>query len=398
MLFRGFASVMCTSQFLKDSVPAKLLRCKRFIVFRVDDFHDKWYIIPMEQSGVVTTRQQLEQVLTLDASERRWFDANSDSLPLSISRYYLSLIDPDDPDDPLRKQVVPTIGEQYSEGKDDMDPLAEAAHSVFPRFVHRYRNRAAFLVTDRCATYCRHCFRRRFTATECTSVSDRELEDIASYLAEHAEIKELLLTGGDPLMVSDEKLAGIIGRIRKARPDLVLRLCTRMPVTLPARVTKQLVTILANFRKPAIFIMTQFNHWREITNESRDAVARFVDAGFPVMNQTVLLRKVNDDVDTLERLMNDLVSMGVKPYYLFQGDLVAGTSHLRVPLERGLELEGQLRQRLSGLAMPTYAIDLPGGGGKVPLGGSYLKGRSTDGDWVFSTLSGEKRIYPDPRN
>ena len=194
--------------------------------------------------------------------------------------------------------------------------------------------------------------------------------------------------------VQREKL---LSTLRSARSDLVLRLCTRMPATFPMRITDSLITIISHYTQPALYVMTQFNHDREITKESIAAVNRFVDAGIPVMNQTVLLRKVNDNVDTLERLMNALVAIRVKPYYLFQGDLVGGTAHLRVPLESGLTLERELRKRLSGLAMPTYAIDLPEGGGKVPLGTSYLKGKDAQGSWVFSTVDGEVRTYPDPK-
>ena len=346
---------------------------------------------------VITTQEELAKVLTLTDAELRWFSLHTHSLPLRISRYYLSLINPDDPCDPLRRQVIPSIEEEIGINDESLDPLAEISHSVFPRLVHRYENRVAFLVTDRCATYCRHCFRRRFTAGELSRASDAEVKEIADYIAAHREVKEMLLTGGDPLMLSDVQLEKLLSTLRSARSDLVLRLCTRMPATFPMRITDSLITIISHYTQPALYVMTQFNHDREITKESIAAVNRFVDAGIPVMNQTVLLRKVNDNVDTLERLMNALVAIRVKPYYLFQGDLVGGTAHLRVPLETGLTLERELRKRLSGLAMPTYAIDLPEGGGKVPLGTSYLKGKDAQGSWVFSTVDGEVRTYPDPK-
>lgn len=350
----------------------------------------------MEQHAVVTDRKELEQYITLTDAERQWFEDQGDTLPLLISSYYLGLIDPHDPSDPLRRQVVPSVEELRSTKLETKDPLAEVSHSVLPRLIHRYANRVAFLVTDTCATYCRHCFRRRFTASECSHVSDGELTAITGYLGDHREVRELLLTGGDPLTLSDARLERILAALRDARPDLVIRLCTRMPATLPSRITDRLVSILSGYTKVALFVMTQFNHDREITTESSEAVSRFVDAGIPVMNQTVLLRGVNDNVETLERLMNALVAIRVKPYYLFQGDLVGGTGHLRVPLRIGLQLEARLRQRLSGLAMPVYAIDLPEGGGKVPLGASYLSGKNADGLWEFRTLAGEKREYPDP--
>jgi len=228
-----------------------------------------------------------------------------------------------------------------------------------------------------------------------TSVSDTELNQIGEYLHAHTEVKEILLTGGDPLTLSNSRLKHIISVIGAARGDVVIRLCSRIPATFPARVTPELVKMLQETRRTALYVMTQFNHPREITKESIRAIELLVDAGLPVMNQTVLLRGVNDSVDVLEALMNALVANRVKPYYLFQGDLVEGTGHLRVPLEQGFALEAQLRSRLSGLAMPTYAIDLPDGGGKVPLNKSYLQERDGD-DWVFKTLQGELRRYSDP--
>ena len=363
----------------------------------VDELLNFWYIILMESRDFVTTREELESVLVLSEHESRWFSVHQGALPLRISRYYLDLIDPEDPDDPLRRQVVPSWYETVHDGQGNLDPLAEVFHSPLSRLIHRYENRVALLLTDRCATYCRHCFRRRFTASGEQGISDDELHKVLSYLAEHTEIREILLTGGDPLTLSDSRLASILDALRAVRNTLVLRLCSRMPVTYPFRVTDRLIDLLSRHTKPALYLMLQFNHHREITPQSVEAVARFVDSGIPVMNQTVLLRGVNDDVETLEQLMNDLVSIRVKPYYLFQGDLVDGTSHLRVPLEHGLALERELRGRLSGLAMPTYALDLPEGGGKVPLGTSYLRNSDGNGSWEFSTVHGELRRYPDPK-
>ncbi|MDD4219249.1 MAG: KamA family radical SAM protein [Sphaerochaetaceae bacterium] len=350
----------------------------------------------MDMDAVITSCEELERYLKLTTEERQWFAQQGSSLPLTISRYYVNLIDPSDPLDPLRRQVVPSILELQRSGAEQTDPLAEVAHSVFPRLIHRYTNRVAFLVTDTCATYCRHCFRRRFTARERQSVTDAELNQVGEYLQAHTAVKEILLTGGDPLTLSDSRLAHILRELGKARPDLVIRLCTRMPATLPSRVTLSLVRMLEEARHSALYVMTQFNHPREITKESRRAIALFVDAGMPVLNQTVLLRGVNDNPDVLEELMNTLVANRVKPYYLFQGDLVEGTNHLRVPLKHGLAIEAELRNRLSGLAMPTYAIDLPEGGGKVPLCQSYLE-EHNNGEWTFRTLNGELRRYTDPQ-
>ena len=348
-----------------------------------------------DMRGLVRTRQELSEFLILTDDERSWFD-ESHALPLGISRYYLSLINPNDPSDPIRRQVVPTCHESEMDRAELSDPLAEVSYSVTDRLIHRYANRVAFLVTDRCATYCRHCFRRRFTGASGGSVRKPDVDEAAQYVSDHPEVKEILFTGGDPFTLSDDKLDDMIGSFRERRPDLIIRLCTRTPATFPQRITDELIAVIKKHDTAPFYLLTQFNHPRELTPQSRRAVDRFVDAGIPALNQTVLLRGVNDNADILEELMNTLVSMRVKPYYLFQGDLVNGTAHFRVPLETGFKLEAELRRRLSGLAMPTYAVDLPQGGGKIPLGARYLETREPDGSWIFITTEGQHRSYRDP--
>jgi len=342
----------------------------------------------------IRTIEELEQHIKLRPHERQWKEGPL-SLPLLITDYYLSLIDPSDPDDPLRRQVVPTAVENLETASESPDPLAETAHSHGQRLIHRYSNRVAFLATDLCAQYCRHCFRRRFTGNMQGPATEAEVDSTARYLKEHSGIRELLLTGGDPLTLSNKNLFSMIKKFRNASPSLVIRICTRMPVVQPQRITADLVQGLSGFDTAPFYLMVQFNHPRELTREAIGAVAMFVDAGIPAMNQSVLLRGINDNADTLEQLCNALVLARIKPYYLFQGDLVSGTSDFRVPLERGMAIEQELRKRLSGLAMPVYAADLPDGGGKVPLVQSYLKGKTYDGAWLFSTLEGQMRTYPD---
>lgn len=317
-------------------------------------------------------------------------------LPILISPYYFSLIDPSDPHDPIRRQVVPTTWEYRPKTWEDSDPLEEAGHSVTPRLIHRYKSRVAFLVTDMCATYCRHCFRRRFTGSLAGPATDSEMQEAAAYCGKHPEVTEILLTGGDMFTLSDERIDRMISIFRTARPDLIIRLCTRIPVTCPSRITDSLADRIAAHDSAAFYLMLQYNHPRELTAESVASVARFVDRGIPAMNQTVLLRGVNDDPDTLEELCNKLLAARIKPYYLFQGDLVEGTDQFRVPLERGMAIEEELRRRLSGLAMPAYTADLPNGGGKVPLCQNYITGHSPDGTWTFRTPEGGERHYHDP--
>ncbi len=342
---------------------------------------------------MVTTLQQLESFIKLSEKERLWFEAHGDKLPLLVSRYYLSLIDPGDPLDPIRRQVIPSIEELGSSAEEERDPLAEVAHSVHPRLIHRYKNRVALLVSDSCATYCRHCFRRRFTATEEKQITPEEVKAIGEYLKGQPEIKEILLTGGDPLTLNDHNLKELLTGLYMARSDLTVRLCSRIPVTYPQRITPALVAMLKEVRQGPIYLMTQFNHPRELTKESIEATDLFVDNGFPALNQAVLLKGVNDSVAVLEELMNSLLFNRIKPYYLFQGDLVEGTKHLRVPLQEGLILEKELRQRLSGLAMPTYAVDPPGGGGKVVLTHNYLLGVEGEAA-IFEGPQGGQVEYP----
>ncbi len=345
----------------------------------------------------ITTLEQLEERLDLTPEEKAWKPSPT-SVPLCITEHYFSLLDPSDKADPLRRQVVPTCNENRSSRTETADPLMEVGHSHGERLVHRYGNRVAFLATDICPMYCRHCFRRRFTGNMMGPASEKDISDACAYLKANAQIREMLLTGGDPLTLSDGQLDHMVGCFREARPDLIIRICTRYPVSQPERITKDLVAMFKAHSSAPFYLMTQFNHPRELTKQSIAAVSLFVDAGIPAMNQSVLLRGVNDDADTLEELCNKLLFNRIKPYYLFQGDMVVGTEYFRVPIKRGLELEHELRLRLSGLAMPNYVCDLPDGGGKIPLCGNYIlkEPDKEKGSWTFRTPEGEFRSVEDP--
>ena len=345
----------------------------------------------------ITTLEQLKQHLDLTQDELSWKPSPT-SVPLCITEHYMGLLDPSDPDDPLRRQVVPTCHENVGSRSESPDPLMEVSHSHGERLIHRYMNRVAFLATDICPMYCRHCFRRRFTGNMMGPASESEIAGACEYLKTNPQIKEMLLTGGDPLTLSDEQLDSMIGSFRKARPDLIIRICTRYPVSQPSRITPHLIEMFRSHSTAPFYLMTQFNHPRELTDESIRAVSLFVDAGIPAMNQSVLLRGVNDNADTLEELCNRLLFCRVKPYYLFQGDMVVGTEYFRVPIRRGLEIERELRLRLSGLAMPNYVADLPDGGGKIPLCGNYIlqEPDNKKGSWLFRTPEGETRSVQDP--
>lgn len=317
------------------------------------------------------------------------------ALEFAISPYYLSLAGPE-ADDPIRRQCIPTVHEYSVLPYEDMDPLSDLKYSPVERMVHRYRDRVLILVTDECAVYCRHCFRRHFSSRRQGCLTKAQLEECIQYLQKHLEVHEVILSGGDPLTLEDQKLLEIIEKIRsRINRPLVFRLASRMPVVLPQRITGELISLLKGI--PSLFVITQFNHPFEITGESRRAVEKLVGSGIPVMNQAVLLAGVNDSVEVLSGLFQGLLEMRVKPYYLFQGDLAAGTSHFRVPLPAGMELYRELRKRISGLALPVYAVDLPRGGGKVPLVESYLDIEETiDGMGMYRFIGPDGLSYRYP--
>ena len=339
----------------------------------------------------ITKLAELDTIIELTDQEKSWKE-EGDYLPILISDNIAGKLD----NPAIRRQFVPTVLEKCDE-LGNLDPLAEVEHTKAERLIHRYYNRAALLMTDRCFAYCRHCFRRRFTGTESGPITDEELFEASAYLKEHKEIKEVLLTGGDMFTLSDDRLDFILSTLKEARKDIIYRLCTRAIFSNPDRFTDNLFKVIEKNNYGAPFVlMTQFNHPAEIEDRQVEIVDRFMDLKIPAFNQSVLLRGVNDDVDVLEELSYKLMNARIKPYYLFQGDLVNGTGHLRCPLSRGLELEKELRMRVSGLAMPQYTIDLPEGGGKVPLGGGEFH-RLDDGNWIFKSQYGKDRIYPEDK-
>ena len=343
----------------------------------------------MYKNGMaITDLASLSREIELTEDEKEWREDKDGTLPLLISDHIVAKLGIP----AIRRQFVPSSAENIDR-IGTMDPLEEVANSQSDRLIHRYGNRVAFLVTDRCFAYCRHCFRRRFTGTMTGPCSISDIERAARYIRENG-ILEVLLTGGDMFTLSDSMIDRMLSIFKSECPDAILRLCTRAVATNPGRFTDSLMEIIKKHQHGAPFyLMTQFNHPEELDDEATEAVRRFIDAGIPAMNQCVLLRGVNDSADVQIELCNRLLRSRIKPYYLFQGDLVRGTAHLRVDIEKGLEIEMDMRKKLSGLAMPQYTIDLPEGGGKVILTHQYLEGKD-DGCWVFSTPSGEKRRYP----
>ncbi|HEY3665708.1 MAG TPA: KamA family radical SAM protein [Polyangiaceae bacterium] len=344
--------------------------------------------------NAVRTVQGLDQKLKLSAEEFAGASAAERAgLPISVTPYYLSLCDRNDLNCPIRKQVVPHVLEARTIQGDLRDPLGEESHEVAPELIQRYPDRALLLVTDRCAIYCRFCTRSRIVGTGGGPRSELRLMPAFEYLRAHPEIKDVIVSGGDPLAMSTTRIVRVLQALRYIPSVETIRIATRMPVALPQRITNELVSALKPFHP--IWIMTHFNHPKELTAQAREGIRRLVDAGFPVMNHTVLLRGVNDDSAVLTELFRGLVRERAKPYYLLQTDPVRGTSHLRTPLDTGLRIMGELQGRISGIALPKFIVDTPGGLGKVPVGPNYVVSRAP-GVTRFRTHRGVEVDYFDP--
>ena len=312
--------------------------------------------------------------------------------PVRIPPYYAALIDPADPADPLARMVLPSPHELRPTPGLLEDPLQEQRHMPVARLVHRYRDRALLLVTLQCAAYCRHCTRKRLVGQE-GAISGAELRAVLAYLRAHPEIRDVLVSGGDPLLLPDDALERVLAALRSVESVRVLRVGTRVPAVLPMRVTPGLAALLGGFAP--LYVSTHFNHPRELTGEAREACTRLRLAGVPLANQCVLLAGVNDDPHTVEALCRGLLEAGVRPYYLLQSDLTQGVEHLRTPLARGLEIMEWLRGRLSGLAIPTFVVDGPYGSGKIPLLPTYALAWAP-GRTVLRNFEGQMVVYPDP--
>lgn len=344
--------------------------------------------------GSVQTLEALERALSLSVEERAGVQrALSGGFPMAITPYYLGLCDPHDPRCPIRLQCVPQIAEGEVRPGDLRDPLGEEAHEVAPHLVQRYPDRALLLATDRCGVYCRFCTRSRMVGAGGGARSASQLSAAYAYLRAHPEICDVIVSGGDPLVMSDARVAAILGELASIESVAYVRVASRTPVTLPQRITDSLCRALRTH--PAVWLMTHFNHPKELTPESRTACARLADHGIPVMNQTVLLRGINDDASTLDQLFRNLVRNRVRPYYLLQADPVVGTSHLRTPLATGIAIMEQLQGRLSGLALPKLIVDTPHGKGKVPVGPNYIVSQ-TGPTTTLRTFRNEQVDYLDP--
>jgi lysine 2,3-aminomutase len=335
----------------------------------------QWTDWRWQLSHRLNSLDELRLLLRLTPEEEAGIQA-SDRLRLDITPYFASLIDPDDPNCPIRRQVIPTIHELEPSPAAMEDSLNEEGHSPVPGLVHRYPDRVLMLVTTQCASYCRYCTRSRIVGDPSAQFSRADYEAQLAYIARTPQIRDVLLSGGDPLILPQRILEMLLQRLRAIPHVEIIRIGTRVPVFLPQRITQDLVDMLRKFHP--LWMNIHFNHPKEITPEVREAVNRLADAGIPLGSQSVLLAGINDCPNIIKRLVHELVKIRVRPYYLYQCDLVEGASHFRTPVAKGIEIMEALRGHTSGYAIPLYVIDAPGGGGKVPILPQYLISQSPD--------------------
>jgi lysine 2,3-aminomutase len=325
----------------------------------------------------ITTLEQLQRLLpTLTPEEFAGAQFANHKLALAITPYFFNLIDPAAENCPIRRQVIPRVEETHTASWEMSDPCGEDSHSPVPGLVHRYPDRVLFLVTDRCASYCRYCTRSRLVSNATGYDFHPEFDKQIAYIEQHPEVRDVLLSGGDPLLFSDDKLEQLLRRLRAIPHVEFLRIGTRIPIFLPQRITPGLCAMLKKYHP--LFMSIHTNHPRELTTEVRAALGRLADAGIPLGNQSVLLKHVNDDVTTMQALVQKLLLCRVKPYYLYQCDLITGSAHLRASVRTGLDIMEHLRGHTTGYGVPTYVIDAPGGGGKVPVSPEYVLSRNRD--------------------
>jgi lysine 2,3-aminomutase len=315
------------------------------------------------------------------------------ALPLSVTPYYMSLIDPVNPRQALRRSVIPTTGEFLRAPSEAADPLGEDDDSPVPGIVHRYPDRVLFLAAEACSVYCRYCTRSRIFDSHGThAAGPSRWESALDYIASHTEVRDVLISGGDPLTLEDEDLDYLLRRIKKITHVEFVRIGTKVPVVLPQRITRSFVRMLRRHRP--VWISIHFSHPDEITPETTEACNRLADAGVPLGSQTVLLKGINDEVPVMKELMHKLLKIRVRPYYLYQCDPIFGSSHFRTSVGKGLEMIEGLRGHTTGYAVPQYVIDAPGGGGKIPLLPEYVVGKE-DGRLLLRTFTGRTFSYPD---
>ncbi|KAB2952690.1 lysine 2,3-aminomutase [Heliorestis acidaminivorans] len=341
-----------------------------------DITEEQWNDWQWQLQNRIETVEELSEIINLKESEKKGIRRSLDRLRMAITPYYALLMDPDDPDDPIRKQAVPLSLELRDGNADLDDPLAEDLDSPVPGLTHRYPDRVLLLVTDQCSMYCRHCTRRRFAGTNDQVTPQEQIEQAIAYIRDTPVVRDVILSGGDSLCISDDRLEWLLQKLREIDHVEIIRIGTRTPVVMPQRITKELSERIKKYHP--LWLNTHFNHPKELTEEAQKACAMLADAGVPLGNQTVLLRGVNDCPYVIKELMHRLLRNRIRPYYIYQCDLSTGIEHFRTSVAKGIEIIEVLRGHTSGLAVPTYVIDAPGGGGKIPVAPQYMISQSEE--------------------
>ena len=355
---------------------------------------EQWNDWKWQVKNRIETYEELSKYFTFSPEEADGIKKALAKFRMAITPYYLSLIDPNDPYDPIRRQCIPQGAECNIAPADLNDPLHEDEDSPAPGLTHRYPDRVLFLITDMCSMYCRHCTRRRFAGQKDDESPQDRIEKCLEYIEKTPEVRDVLLSGGDALMVSDKKLEYIISRLRAIPHVEIVRIGSRTPVVCPQRITDDLCNMLKKYHP--IWLNTHFNHPNEMTPEAQAAVAKLADAGIPLGNQTVQLRGVNDCVHVMKKLMHELVKNRVRPYYIYQCDLSMGLEHFRTPVSKGIEIIENFRGHTSGYAVPTFVVDAPGGGGKTPVMPTYVISQSPN-KVILRNFEGVITTYTEPR-
>jgi|LSQX01.1.fsa_nt_gb lysine 2,3-aminomutase len=389
---------MTLSSTQKRLKPRDRMERKPFPLPKVRDLREEageelWNNWHWQMANRITEAKHLEQVVDLTKSELAMIKRSLNVLRMAITPYFASLINRNDPSCPIRKQCIPTLQETLIVQSDQLDPLHEEVDSPVPGLTHRYPDRCLLLVTDQCSMYCRHCTRRRFAGQTDLPRSEKEIEACIDYIRKTPVIRDVLISGGDPLTLSDDRIEGILREIRAIPHVEIIRIGTRVPVVMPMRITDNLCSMLKKYHP--LWMNLQFNHPREITPESADACQKLANAGIPLGNQSVLLKGINDCPYIFRELNQQLLKIRVRPYYIYQCDLSQGIEHFRTSIGKGVEIMEFLRGHTSGLAVPTFVVDAPGGGGKIPVMPNYVVSRS-DRKTVLRNFEGVLTVYTEP--